>query len=110
MVHKKYEYWNNIKKYRICQLQSHNNKQLFNNLAKQNMIHIGTHSIQNLNVLSNFTHVNWTYVWTIYRISQSYQFELGQRLNNQVKIKKEKLIISYLYGIPFQICQLATKT
>ena len=40
-----YKYWNNIKKYKICQLQSHNNKQLFNNLAKQNMIHIGTHSI-----------------------------------------------------------------
>ena len=26
------------------------------------------------------------------RISQSYQFELGQRLNNQVKIEKKKKI------------------
>ena len=54
-------------------------------------MHIRTHSIQNLNVLSNFTLVNWTYVWTIDKISQSYQYKLGRRLKNQAKIEKEQI-------------------
>ena len=54
------------------------------------MIHIGTHSIQHLYVLSNFPHVNWTYVWTKNRISKSNQFESEQNLHKQLKIEKEE--------------------
>ena len=73
-------------------------------------MHIRTHSIQNLNVLSNFTLVNWTYVWTIDKISQSYQYKLGRRLKNQEKIEKKQINQNYPYGIPSKIYQLATLT
>ena len=77
-------------KYRIWHLQGHINKQLLNSFANTNMIHIGTHSIQHLYVLSNFPHVNWTYVWTKNRISKSNQFESEQKLHKQLIIEKEE--------------------